>query len=105
MRVLIPVHLFGQTADMGALMSLRRNTISQVVEDAAQAIGSEDANEGRNAASMGDIGCFSFFPSKNLGAFGDGGMCVTNDADARGETERPAAARRQAEVLPRHDRR
>lgn len=78
-RVLIPVHLYGQLADMGPLMAVAHEFGLRVVEDAAQAIGSEDS-DGRRAGSIGDIGCFSFFPSKNLGAFGDAGMCVTNDA-------------------------
>ena len=78
-RVLMPVHLFGQMADMQELMEIAGEFGLLVVEDAAQAIGSEDG-QGRRAGSIGDIGCFSFFPSKNLGAFGDGGMCVTNDA-------------------------
>ncbi len=77
-RALIPVHLFGQTADMDALMPIAREYGLSVVEDAAQAIGAEVPG-GRRAGSIGDIGCFSFFPSKNLGAFGDGGMCVAND--------------------------
>jgi dTDP-4-amino-4,6-dideoxygalactose transaminase len=77
-KVLIPVHLFGQMADMAPLMELAHRHSLKVVEDAAQAIGSESIG-GSRAGSMGDIGCFSFFPSKNLGAFGDGGMCVTND--------------------------
>ena len=85
-RALMPVHLFGQTADMAAIMELAGEYNLRVVEDAAQAIGSEDAG-GRRAGSIGDIGCFSFFPSKNLGAFGDGGMCVTND-DALAEKMR-----------------
>jgi dTDP-4-amino-4,6-dideoxygalactose transaminase len=78
-RVLMPVHLFGQTADMAPLMALAERNGLTVVEDAAQAIGSRTA-QGGNAAAMGAIGCLSFFPSKNLGAFGDGGMCLTNDA-------------------------
>jgi dTDP-4-amino-4,6-dideoxygalactose transaminase len=77
-RALIPVHLFGQTADMDALMPIAKEYGLAVIEDAAQAIGAE-APGGRRAGSIGDIGCFSFFPSKNLGAFGDGGMCVAND--------------------------
>lgn len=77
-RAVMPVHLFGQMADMNAIMALAAEFGLRVVEDAAQAIGSEDT-DGRRAGSIGDIGCFSFFPSKNLGAFGDGGMCVTND--------------------------
>jgi dTDP-4-amino-4,6-dideoxygalactose transaminase len=77
-KVLMPVHLFGQMADMDALLAIARRYQLRVVEDAAQAIGSESPG-GRRAGSLGDIGCFSFFPSKNLGAFGDGGMCTTND--------------------------
>jgi dTDP-4-amino-4,6-dideoxygalactose transaminase len=75
-RAIMPVHLFGQMADMSALMDLARENHLYVVEDAAQAIGAE-TTDGKRAGSVGDIGCFSFFPSKNLGAFGDGGMCVT----------------------------
>ena len=74
----MPVLLYGQLADMDALSALAREHGLAVVEDAAQAIGSADARGGR-AGSIGDIGCFSFFPTKNLGAFGDAGMCVTND--------------------------
>jgi dTDP-4-amino-4,6-dideoxygalactose transaminase len=77
-KVLMPVHLFGQMADMEPLLDLARRNGLKVVEDSAQAIGAEYPG-GRRAGSMGDIGCFSFFPSKNLGAFGDAGMCTTND--------------------------
>ena len=77
-KVLMPVHLYGQTADMDALTKLAGEYDLPIVEDAAQSIGSEYSNGGR-AGSQGTIGCFSFFPSKNLGAFGDGGMCTTND--------------------------
>ncbi len=77
-RALMPVHLYGQLANMDALMLLARDFGLRVIEDAAQAIGSADAG-GRRACSFGDIGCLSFFPTKNLGAFGDAGMCVTND--------------------------
>ncbi len=77
-KVLVPVHLFGQMADMDGLMELARTYDLRVIEDAAQAIGAA-LPDGRRAGSIGDIGCFSFFPSKNLGAFGDGGMCTTND--------------------------
>jgi len=76
-KVLMPVHLFGQMADMDALMGIAKVYGLRVIEDAAQAIGSA-MPDGRRAGSIGDIGCFSFFPSKNLGAFGDGGMCTTN---------------------------
>jgi dTDP-4-amino-4,6-dideoxygalactose transaminase len=77
-RAIIPVHLYGQMADMDAVMSVANAHQLIVIEDAAQAIGSE--HKGRRAGSIGHYGCVSFFPSKNLGAFGDGGMIVTNDA-------------------------
>lgn len=76
-KVVIPVHLYGQCADMDPIIKAASEYDIKVVEDAAQAIGAE--YKGRRAGSMGDIGCFSFFPSKNLGGFGDGGMVVTND--------------------------
>lgn len=76
-KAIIPVHLFGQTAEMGLIMEVAKKHKLLVIEDAAQAIGSE--HEGQRAGSMGDYGCFSFFPSKNLGAFGDGGLVTTND--------------------------
>ena len=78
-RALMPVHLYGQMADMTPLMALAREFGLRVIEDAAQAIGAADG-EKRRACSIGDIGCLSFFPTKNLGAFGDAGMCLTNDA-------------------------
>ena len=78
-RALMPVHLYGQLADMAPLMELARRFGLKVIEDAAQAIGAADERQ-RRAGSFGDIGCLSFFPTKNLGAFGDAGMCVTNDA-------------------------
>lgn len=74
----MPVHLYGQVAEMPALMDVAREFGLRVIEDAAQAIGAEDA-AGKRACSYGDIGCLSFFPTKNLGAFGDAGMCVAND--------------------------
>jgi dTDP-4-amino-4,6-dideoxygalactose transaminase len=77
-RAIMPVHLYGQMADMDAIMAIARRHGLRVIEDAAQAIGSEDEH-GRRACSIGDIGCLSFFPTKNLGAFGDAGACVTND--------------------------
>ena len=77
-RVIIPVHLFGQMADMDPIMQLAETHKLIVIEDAAQAIGAE--YKGRRAGSIGHYGCFSFFPSKNLGAAGDAGMIVTNDA-------------------------
>src|SRR5271157_5747056 len=81
-RVIIPVHLFGQIADIDPVMQLAQEHGLVVIEDAAQAIGAE--YKGRRAGSIGHYGCFSFFPSKNLGGAGDGGMVVTNDA-ARAE--------------------
>ncbi|MCX7590870.1 MAG: DegT/DnrJ/EryC1/StrS family aminotransferase [Kiritimatiellae bacterium] len=83
LKVLMPVHLFGQCADMDALLEIARDFRLRVVEDAAQAIGAEypSATGARKAGVMGDAGCFSFFPSKNLGGFGDGGMVVTNDGE------------------------
>src|SRR5947207_8140139 len=77
-RALMPVHLYGQVTDMLPLMASARRFGLKVIEDAAQAIVAADA-EGKRAGSFGDIGCLSFFPTKNLGAFGDAGMCVTND--------------------------
>ena len=76
-KAIIPVHLFGACADMDPICAIARERNIPVIEDAAQAIGSE--YNGRRAGSMGDIGCFSFFPSKNLGCFGDGGMCTAQD--------------------------
>jgi dTDP-4-amino-4,6-dideoxygalactose transaminase len=78
-RGLMPVHLYGQAADMDPLMAIARRHGLKVIEDAAQAIGTE--YRGRRVGSIGDIGAFSFFPSKNLGAFGDAGLCTTGDAD------------------------
>jgi dTDP-4-amino-4,6-dideoxygalactose transaminase len=77
-RAIIPVHLYGQIADMDTVMAVAEKHGLVVIEDAAQAIGAE--SNGRRAGSVGQYGCFSFFPSKNLGAAGDGGMVVTNDA-------------------------
>jgi dTDP-4-amino-4,6-dideoxygalactose transaminase len=77
-RAIIPVHLYGQMTDMDAVMSVASAHDLIVIEDAAQAIGAEC--KGRRAGSIGHYGCISFFPSKNLGAAGDGGMVVTSDA-------------------------
>jgi dTDP-4-amino-4,6-dideoxygalactose transaminase len=88
-KVVMPVHLFGQMTDMGGLTEVSRRFGLRVVEDAAQALGArqkiDSAPEGKKggqdwiAGSVGDLGCFSFFPSKNLGGFGDGGMVITRD--------------------------
>lgn len=77
-RAVIPVHLYGQMAEMDGVMEVARRHRLVVIEDCAQAIGAE--NEGRRAGATGHYGCLSFFPSKNLGAAGDGGMVVTNDS-------------------------
>lgn len=77
-RAIMPVHLFGQMADMPAIMNVARRHGLIVIEDAAQAIGAEF--QGARAGSVGDLACFSFYPTKNLGGFGDGGMITTNDA-------------------------
>jgi dTDP-4-amino-4,6-dideoxygalactose transaminase len=76
-KAIIPVHLYGQCADMESILEMAAARGWVVIEDAAQAIGAE--YKGRRAGSMGDYGCFSFFPSKNLGAFGDGGMVTARD--------------------------
>ncbi len=76
-KAIIPVHLFGQCAEMKHVLKIAERRGLKVIEDAAQAIGAEYG--GHRAGSMGDIGCFSFFPSKNLGACGDGGMAATSD--------------------------
>ena len=78
-RAIIPVHLYGQMADMDPVMDLARRHNLFVIEDAAQAIGAD--YKGRRAGSIGHLGCFSFFPSKNLGGFGDGGMVTANEPD------------------------
>lgn len=78
-RALIPVHLFGQTAEMDTLLALARKHDLFVVEDACQAHGADA--RGRRAGSMGDAGCFSFYPGKNLGAYGDAGAVVSKNAE------------------------
>ncbi len=79
-KAILPVHLFGRCAEMPRLLEIARSKNLLVIEDAAQAIGAHDES-GTRAGAFGHAGCFSFFPSKNLGAFGDGGMVVTNDKD------------------------
>ncbi len=78
-KAIIPVHLYGQCADMDPIRQLAEKNGLLVIEDAAQAIGSE--YKGRPAGSLGDMGCFSFFPAKNLGCFGDGGLVTTNSEE------------------------
>ena len=85
LKAIMPVHLFGQCADMDSIMAVAKSLGIAIIEDAAQAIGAEYRfGDGslKRAGSMGDYGCFSFFPSKNLGSFGDGGMVTTNDDEA-----------------------
>jgi len=76
-RAIIPVHLFGQSADMDPIMEIAKKHGLKVIEDAAQAFGAEYKE--KKVGTFGEFGCFSFFPSKNLGAYGDGGMIVTSD--------------------------
>jgi dTDP-4-amino-4,6-dideoxygalactose transaminase len=78
-RVIMPVHLYGQCADMDPIIEIARRHNLLVVEDAAQAHGAE--YKGRRAGSMGDLACFSFYPGKNLGAYGEGGAVVTSNPD------------------------
>jgi dTDP-4-amino-4,6-dideoxygalactose transaminase len=79
-KALMPVHLYGQSADMDPLMAIAKQHGLKVIEDAAQAIGSAYKG-GKRAGTFGDVGCFSFFPSKNLGAFGDAGLCTVHDPE------------------------
>jgi dTDP-4-amino-4,6-dideoxygalactose transaminase len=80
-KAIIPVHLYGQMADMDAIMEISRKHKLPVIEDACQAHGAE--YKGRKAGSIGDVGCFSFYPGKNLGACGEGGACVTNSVELK----------------------
>ena len=77
-KAVIPVHLYGQSAEMDELAAIAKEANIKIVEDGAQAIGVQ-YKDGRFVGTIGDIGCFSFFPSKNLGCFGDGGLVTTND--------------------------
>src|SRR6266550_1746822 len=82
-KAIMPVHLFGQVAPMDAITDIARQQNLKVIEDAAQAIGAE--RDGKKACSLADVGCLSFYPTKNLGAFGDAGAICTND-DVLAET-------------------
>lgn len=84
-RAILPVHLYGQPCDMDPIMEVARRYNLKVVEDCAQAIGA--TYKGRKVGGIGHAGCLSFFPSKNLGCFGDGGMVVTNDEEVAGRVE------------------
>jgi dTDP-4-amino-4,6-dideoxygalactose transaminase len=88
-KAIIPVHLFGQCADMDAICGIAARHGLKVIEDAAQSICAE--HRGRPAGSMGDVGCFSFYPTKNLGGFGDGGMITTKDEELAGKLRKLAA--------------
>ena len=98
-RAIIPVHIFGQLADMAPIMEIAARHDIIVIEDAAQAIGAE--HQGRRAGSIGHYGCFSFFPTKNLGAYGDGGMVVTDD---RARADKLRALRVHGETVRYHHR-
>ena len=76
-KAILPVHIFGQPADMDEVMEVAKESGLWVIEDACQAIGAE--YRGRKVGSLGHAACFSFFPTKNLGGYGDGGMIVTDD--------------------------
>jgi dTDP-4-amino-4,6-dideoxygalactose transaminase len=89
-RAILPVHLYGQPAEITKIMDIARRHNLYVIEDCAQAIGAED--NGRRVGSFGDVACFSFYPTKNLGAYGDGGMVTTNDPEI---AERIDVLRRQ----------
>ena len=82
-KAILPVHLFGQCADMNPLLKIAQKKKLFIIEDAAQALGAEykpnAGSQGRRAGQIGDLGCFSFYPTKNLGAFGDAGMVVTDN--------------------------
>jgi len=77
-KAIVPVHLYGQSCEMDEIMKIAKEFGLKVIEDGAQAIGSQ-YKDGRKVGNIGDIGCFSFYPSKNLGCFGDGGLVTTND--------------------------
>ena len=78
-KAIIPVHLYGQPADMDPIMAIAKKHNLVVIEDACQAHGAE--YKGRRAGSIGDMGCFSFYPGKNLGAYGEGGLVTTNNSE------------------------
>lgn len=79
-KVILPVHLYGQSAEMDEILTIAKKYNLKVVEDAAQAVGVQ-YKDGKMVGTLGEIGCFSFFPSKNLGGFGDGGLVITNNLE------------------------
>ena len=101
-RAVIPVHLYGQTADMDPILDIAKKHNLYVIEDACQAHGAE--YKGRKAGSMGIMGCFSFYPGKNLGALGEGGAIVCSDAGSHPEAKDAARARFGEEVRARFSR-
>jgi dTDP-4-amino-4,6-dideoxygalactose transaminase len=84
-RVILPVHLFGQPADMSSIISMAKRYNLKVIEDCAQAFGAE--HRGKRVGTFGDTGCFSFYPSKNLGCYGDGGMLITSNKEIAERTK------------------
>ena len=99
-KAIIPVHLFGQPADMDPILEFARAHGLFVIEDAAQAHGAK--YKGRKAGTMGDAGCFSFYPGKNLGAFGEAGAVVTNDARVAEANPSPSRPRPGPKILSHH---
>ena len=85
-KAIVPVHIYGQAADMDAIFALARAQKLRVIEDCAQSTGGRYGS--RRLGSLGDIACFSFYPTKNLGAIGDGGMVITSDADLAARVRR-----------------
>lgn len=100
-RAILPVHLYGHPADMTRLMKLARRHNLRVIEDACQAHGAEW--KGKKVGGFGDVGCFSFYPTKNLGALGDGGMTVTHSKEAAQKIENLRNLGRPSMKAPRHE--
>ena len=90
-KAIIPVHLYGQSCEMDKIMEIAHKHNLKVIEDGAQAIGVQ-YKDGKHVGTIGDIGCYSFFPSKNLGCFGDGGLVVSNDDELGRKTSHPACS-------------
>ena len=99
-KAIIPVHLFGQPADMDPILEIARARGLYVIEDAAQAHGAE--YKGRRAGSLGDAGCFSFYPGKNLGAFGEAGAVVTDNNELQEKIRDPSRSWPDSQI-PSHD--
>lgn len=102
-KAIVPVHLYGQSAEMDEIMSIANESGLKVIEDAAQAIGTQ-YKDGTRLGNIGHIGCFSFYPSKNLGCFGDGGLVTTNDPELA-EKLKILRVRQETKVLPQDHRR